>query len=52
VRFGFFEDEVPQAEQGAEIVVYFVIPSEATNLSSVLALEKKERFHASLGMTK
>jgi hypothetical protein len=33
-------------------VVYFVIPSEARNLSSIDAQEKKERFLASLGMTK
>jgi hypothetical protein len=30
----------------------FVIPSEARNLSSVEGREKKERFLASLGMTK
>jgi hypothetical protein len=33
-------------------VIYFVIPSEARNLSSIQAQEKKERFLASLGMTK
>jgi hypothetical protein len=31
---------------------YFVIPSEARNLSAVLPKEKKERFFASLRMTK
>jgi hypothetical protein len=31
---------------------HFVIPSEARNLSSIHAQEKKERFLASLGMTK
>ena len=35
-----------------ERVVYFVIPSEARNLSLVQAQQKKERFLASLGMTK
>jgi hypothetical protein len=30
----------------------FVIPSEARNLSPIYAQEKKERFLASLGMTK
>jgi hypothetical protein len=38
--------------QAAEKVVYFVIPSEARNLSSIWPHEKKERFLASLGMTK
>jgi hypothetical protein len=42
--------EVEQASQAAEKVVYFVIPSEARNLSSIYAQEKKERFLASLGM--
>jgi hypothetical protein len=31
---------------------YFVIPSEARNLSSIWTQEKNERFLASLGMTK
>jgi hypothetical protein len=31
---------------------YFVIPSEARNLSSILHGEHQERFLASLGMTK
>jgi len=35
-----------------EKVLYFVIPSEARNLSSVCTQEKKERFLALLGMTK
>jgi hypothetical protein len=39
-------------EQVAEKVPNFVIPSEARNLSSIQAQEKKERFLASLGMTK
>jgi len=38
--------------QAAEKVVHFVIPSEARNLSSICTDEKKERFLASLGMTK
>jgi len=42
---------VEQASHAVEKVVYFVIPSEARNLSSVYAHEKKERFLASLGMT-
>src|SRR4029077_13344085 len=41
-----------QAEQAAEKAVYFVIPSEARNLSSIWPYEKKERFLASLGMTR
>jgi len=41
-----------QLLQGAEMAVYFVIPSEASNPSSVSPREKKERFLASLGMTK
>jgi hypothetical protein len=40
------------AKQAAEKVVYFVIRSEARNLSSIWPYEKKERFLASLGMTK
>jgi hypothetical protein len=40
------------SEQAAEEIVNFVVPSEARNLSSVLAHDKKERFLASLGMTK
>jgi hypothetical protein len=40
------------AEQAEEKLVYFVIPSEATNRSSMKAREKKERFLAPLGMTK
>jgi hypothetical protein len=43
---------VAQASQAAEKVIYFVIPSEARNLSSIQRHEKKERFLASLGMTK
>jgi hypothetical protein len=43
---------VGQASQTAEKVIYFFIPSEARNLSSIEAQEKKERFLASLGMTK
>ena len=46
------KDEPPQAEEAAEKVIYFVIPSEARNLSSIQRHEKKERFLASLGMTK
>jgi hypothetical protein len=42
----------PQAEQIAEKVVIFVIPSEARNLSGGYADEKNEGFLASLGMTK
>jgi hypothetical protein len=38
--------------QSAGKVFYFVIPSEARNLSSTSGQEKKERFLASLGMTK
>jgi hypothetical protein len=34
------------AQQAAEKVIYFVIPSEARNLSSTLLREKKERFLA------
>jgi hypothetical protein len=37
---------------GCGKVVYVVIPSEARNLSSIWPREKKERFLASLGMTK
>jgi len=44
--------ETQAGKQAAEVIVNFVIPSEARNLSSVLANEKKERFLASLGMTK
>jgi hypothetical protein len=40
------------AAYAVEVAVYFVIPSEARNLSWVRAGEKKERFLASLGMTK
>jgi len=43
---------VKQASQAAKKVVIFVIPSEARNLSEGCAHEKKERFLASLGMTK
>jgi hypothetical protein len=44
---------VAQAEELEEKVPHpFVIPSEARNLSSIYAQEKKERFLASLGMTK
>src|SRR5258708_11334213 len=43
---------VAKAPQAAEKTILFVIPSEARNLSSVQVLEKKERFLASLGMTK
>jgi hypothetical protein len=35
------------AEEAAEKVVYFVIPSEERNLSSIYSDEKKERFHSS-----
>jgi hypothetical protein len=52
VEFDFCANENPQAEQAAEKAIYFFIPSEARNLSSIEAQEKKERFHASLGMTK
>src|ERR1700674_5729725 len=52
VGFGTWMDETPQAEQNAEKVVYFVILSEAKNLSSIYLHEKKERFFASLRMTK
>jgi hypothetical protein len=38
--------------QAVEETIYFVIPSEARNLSGVQLEEKKERFLASLGMTK
>jgi hypothetical protein len=41
-----------QAEPAAEKMIYFVIPSEARNRSSIQAQEKKERFLTSLGMTK
>jgi hypothetical protein len=41
-----------QAEGLAEKAPYFVIPSEARNLSSIYAPKKKERFLAPLGMTK
>jgi len=45
--------EPPAVKQAAEKVVIFVIPSEARNLSKGSADEKKkERFLASLGMTK
>ena len=44
--------ETQAGKQAAEVIVNFVIPSEARNLSSVLAHDKKERFLASLGMTK
>jgi hypothetical protein len=40
------------AKHAAEKVVYFVIPSEARNLSRVCAQGKKKRFLASLRMTK
>jgi hypothetical protein len=43
---------VAQARQAAEKVICFVIPSEARNLSPALGQEKKERFLASLGITK
>jgi len=44
--------EIPQEiKWGAEKVIYFVILSEAKNLSSVCVPEKKERFFASLRMT-
>jgi hypothetical protein len=43
--------ETQRAEQAAEKIVYFVIPSEARNLSSIWPHEKKERFLASLRMT-
>jgi hypothetical protein len=39
------------ALQAAKKVFYFVIPSEARNLSSICRHEKKEGFLASLGMT-
>src|SRR4029077_13955846 len=44
--------QVEQASQSTEKVVYFVIPSEARNLSSIRPHENKEGFLASLGMTK
>jgi hypothetical protein len=40
------------AQQRGGKVVYFAILSEARNLSSIWAHEKKERFFASLRMTK
>jgi hypothetical protein len=43
---------VAQAKKAAEKVICSVFPSEARNLSSALGQEKKERFLASLGMTK
>jgi hypothetical protein len=51
VGVGPCNDKNPHAEQVAEKVFYFVIPSEARNLSSIWRHEKKERFLASLGMT-
>jgi hypothetical protein len=39
-------------EQTAEKIVYFVIPSEARNLSFSSWAQTQERFLASLGMTK
>jgi hypothetical protein len=44
--------QASQAEGLAEKAPHFVIPSEARNLSSIYAQEKKEGFLASLGMTK
>jgi hypothetical protein len=41
-----------EAEQALKKVIYFVIPSEARNLSVVSIMKKKERFLAPLGMTK
>jgi hypothetical protein len=41
-----------QAEQDAEKLIYFAIPSEVRNPSLILLHEKKERFLAPLGMTK
>jgi hypothetical protein len=52
VGFGVWEEKAPQAEKAAEKVVILVIPSEARNFSEGSADEKKERFLASLGMTK
>jgi hypothetical protein len=44
---------VPLPKQLAEKApIIFVIPSEARNLSSISAQEEKERFLASLEMTK
>jgi hypothetical protein len=43
---------VVAASQAAEKVVYFVIPSEARNLSFFSCGQIEERFLASLGMTK
>jgi hypothetical protein len=40
------------AEQAAEKVIHFVIPSEARNLSFFALGQIEERFLASLGMTK
>jgi hypothetical protein len=42
----------PAVFQAEQKEIYFVIPSEARNLSSIWPHEKKERFLASLGMTK
>jgi hypothetical protein len=52
VGFDFRSSKNPQAEQAAEKIAYFVIPSGARNLSSIQAEEKKERFLAPLGMKK
>jgi hypothetical protein len=49
--FRVYTIKTKQAEQAAEKAVYFVIPSEARNLTSIWPYEKKERFLASLGMT-
>jgi hypothetical protein len=38
-------------DEPADKIIYFAILSEAKNLSSVWAPEKKERFFASLRMT-
>jgi hypothetical protein len=45
-------DDRGKRQQATGKIVHFVIPSEARNLSTVLAYENKERFLASLGMTK
>jgi hypothetical protein len=48
---GYSISSRPAIQEAAEKADYFVIPSEARNLSSIDSDEKKERFLASLGMT-
>jgi hypothetical protein len=52
VAFCIRDGQLPRPEVAAEKVIYFVIPSEARNLSFFCWAETKERFLASLGMTK